>query len=420
MIEPATQDRSEDVGRRLRLFLLVDGLLTGICLLTELICFRLGLPAKYYKPWFIGIKFNDFLSYMPRFQFLHGPRFFDFSLPWPFSYPAPGAFLYALFYSAGPKYALTVFLATSLVIFFGAALLLRGALVRRGLAVRWSYSKMAAGVLLAFPFWFCEQRGNLEIIVWLFVVLGVWALTQNRGYGAATCFGLAASLKLVPFVYLALLVPRRQYKQLSLGLAVFAGALVAGYAFIGPTIPIAYHGIQAGLAAFNAEFLSRVLYLAAGFDHTVVGAYRRMFGITSSFAALLHWYTVTVAIAGPLLWLLHIRRLPFLNQLLSLTIAAVWLVPVSFEYTLMHLYAGVACVLLARLAEPNLRPDLERRLMPVLVLLAALCAPLTELVYHGWTYAGQAQSCLLLVLFVYVLTYRLPSNFDSAGVAQAG
>ena len=408
--------QTPDVSRRVRIFLLVNGLLTLLCVGTEAVCYKLGMSVWYWKPWFIGIGFHDFNSYVPRFQLLHTARFFDFSLAWPFGYPAPCAFVYALFFSFGQKIGLMVFLATSVAIFAGAALIFRKALLRRGLPAKGSLAKVGLGVVCAFPLWFGFQRGNIEIVVWLFLALGVWAFTRRRGYSAAVCFGIAASLKLVPFVYLALLVPRRQYKQIACGLAVFAGMTLLGYAFIGPTIPMAYHGIQAGLGAFQVEFLTHVEIKGAGFDHTMVGFYRRIYGAPSAFPALLHWYTVTVALLGALAWLVRIRVMPFLNQLVALSVAALWLVPVSFEYTLVHLYFGIGCLLLAG-------GIAERRVTPLLMMLAALCAPVTEFIHRSWTYGGQLQCVVLAGVFGYALVRRLPSDFDeqaSAGVAQAG
>ena len=81
----------------------------------------------------------------------------------------------------------------------------------------------------------------------------------------------------------------------------------------------------------------------------------------------------------------------------------------------LRLGKGIGCLLLARLSGPAT----ERELTPLLVLLAALCAPVTEIVHHGWSYGGQLQSGVLLLVFVYALMRKLPSDFDNVSPYSA-
>ena len=70
----------------------------------------------------------------------------------------------------------------------------------------------------------------MEILVWIVLLLATWAYSTGRGYLAATFFGLAAALKLFPFVFLALFLSTREFRKLLLGAAVFLAASVAGLA----------------------------------------------------------------------------------------------------------------------------------------------------------------------------------------------
>ncbi len=402
------------VPRSLRLFVLVNAALTVLCLAADGIYWCLGRSQHYYKPWFVGIKFNDLESFYTRFQDLHTPAFFNLKTSFPFAYPAPAALIYqAFFHHHTLMVARYSFLVVTVSIFLGAAWLFERAMERRGVQRVPAFGFTVAVVMLAFPFWFCFQRANIEIFVWLFLSLGLWAFLRDRGYTAAICFGLAVSLKMVPILYLALFIPRRQYRQILLGLSVAAVATVLSLSYIGPTALEAWRGINAGLNAFQEEFVSLFRPFQIGFDHSLVGVYRHFTIPTPQFAVLLHRYTVLTAVLGSLLWYLRIRKLPFLNQLLALVVAGIWLVPVSYEYTLLQLYLPLACLFLVLLETPRAGDcAMDDEMTRLLLLCACIVSPLSELVWREVGLGGQTKSLLLLVLMVLSLTRRLPSRFD--------
>ena len=397
------------IPRPLRVFLLGNAAATAVCLLAELFCWRLGLPETYCNPFFVGIRFFDFDSFQQRFHHLHTLKFYSLATPFSYSYPAPAAILYAAFYRFGTEASLNLFLA-----FFCAGILLCAslftrALIRSGLAVRPAIAFTAAALAFAYPVWFCFQRANMEIVVFFLLAAGFRALARGRRLAAAVLFGLAASLKIVPALYLALFDRARQYRYAAVAVAVAALATFIGLLFLGPTLVQAWRGVNSGIQQFHDEFM--VMHPnpnSLGFDHTPIGFYRRIFGLTPGFVLMLKRYTWSAAFAGTVLYFARIRRMPFLNQLLCLSIAAIWLPPISFEYTLIHLYLGVAFLALASLNPVPQAPSLT----PHFVLLALLCAPLSEFILHGTRFGGQIKCVLLGALFVLSVVRRIPSRFD--------
>jgi hypothetical protein len=410
-IRPQEQFGYQRIPWLLRLFLLTNASLTAVCVVAELVCRKLGFQNSYIKPWYVGIKFNDFNTFYPRFQLLHHANFYTFDPQTAFAYPAPAALIYEAFYKlGGPLFDLRVFLVVSLGIILLAGVLYSRSLQRQGLAPSPANRFTAGALLLAFPFLFCFQRANIEIIVWLFLALGIWAFVSGREYSAAGCIGLAASIKFVPIIYLALFVSRRRYKPVFFGVLVAVAVMLLSLSFLGPTISGAWQGINLGLNAFQEDFVKNFAVDHVGFDHTVVGVYRRIFDPTPAFPTLLHDYTLGTALLGAALWLFRIRKLPFLNQVFCLVIAGIWLVPVSYEYTLMHLYVPLACLSTIAFGRDRMK---DSQAAPFFVLGGMLTAPLTEFMWHGGTYGGQLQSGLLLVLFVLSLARPLRSQYDA-------
>lgn len=389
----------------LRLFLAVNGAVTAVCLLVELLCDALRLPETYTDPFFVGLRFFDFDCFQQRFHLLHTAGFFSLRTGFHFNLLAPAMPLYALFYAAGPGASLNVFLAFSLILFLSAAALFGRSLGRFGYSQGRCAGFVLGAVVLSFPFWFCFQRANIEIVVFALVAGGLAAFSTGRGYLAAGCFALAATLKIVPFLYLALFVSRRQYRQLAFGLLFAAAVTLCSLAWAGPTVPVAWAGILTGLDAFRREYILGFDPAGVGFDHTLLSLYRRFLPLDGTFALVLRCYVPAMAVIGTVLFFTRIRRMPLLNQFLCLCVAAVWLPPVGFEYTLLHLYSALALLLLA---------GGTVRIRPHVVLIAILVSPLSEFILQGVLFGGQMQSVLLGGLFLLALTRPLPSRWDAA------
>jgi alpha-1,2-mannosyltransferase len=85
----------------------------------------------------------------------------------------------------------------------------------------------------------CFANGQVNLLVFGFVMLGVRALARRRELRGASWLGLAAALKLVPALFLAWLAARRRWRAALVGACVALGlALLA---------PMPMRGVQASL-----------------------------------------------------------------------------------------------------------------------------------------------------------------------------
>ncbi len=110
-----------------------------------------------------------------------------------------------------------------------------------GFVVWWSYRSFTPGlsmsskilvvgvILFSLPVTVAVDRANVDLVVFVFVVIGIAALERSRSALAATWLGLAAAAKLFPVAYLLLFLRGRRLRYLLLGVAVAAGVTVVGF-----------------------------------------------------------------------------------------------------------------------------------------------------------------------------------------------
>ena len=356
--------------------------------------------------------FRDFYIYQPRYEFFHTDRFFTFHGP-DYLYPASVASLYRLFYFF-PK-STAVFLAALSLAFLSVLLLFARCLLRRNLSPAALLQLFLVLLLCCYPLAFEFEQANMEWIIWLLVAVGVWAFVRRYSYFAAVCFGIVGALKLYPFIFVALFLPRRQYRPFALAFAVAALVTLSGLWLVDPNLTASWAGTQQGIARFGWLYVLR--YQDIRFDHSLfalakfLGSLR---GHPISFGNL-QWglarYLPVAALAGFVIWLLRIRHLPFINQVLCLTVATILLPPVSYDYTLLHLYTPWALLVLFTV---EMQGSFAPGLTAVFCSFAVLLAPETEFVWNGQSFGGQIKAVSLLVLFVLALRYRFSSSFDGA------
>jgi hypothetical protein len=238
--------------------------------------------------------------------------------------------------------------------------------------------------------------------------LGLVFFLTNRGYSAAACFGLAASMKIYPVVYLGLLLVRRQYRQIVFGVGVLVVTTMVSLWLVYPSISVASREIDKGLDTFRVMYMLHKR-VELGFDHSLLSLVKypiKPFPVPEKFAPVLSVYLITVAVSGIALFIFRIRRLPVINQIVCLTVACVFFPPVSFEYTLMHLFVPLALLVLLSidLARRNrTMPGLNACFCCLVVLLGAL----PELIVMQHRVGGQVKAIVLGILFYLALRYPL-------------
>lgn len=386
--------------------------LVALCGTVEWLCRR--VPGLNFDPYIYPLgraRSPDLLRYRERFQHFHSADFFRLPFRAEYLYPAPDAVVYRMFFWGRGDPA-RVLLGFSVVCLLIAGLLFGRILRRRGISGLMAYGFPLLVLLCSYPVWSVLRQGNIEIVVWALVTAGLVLCLSGRGYGAAACFGLAASMKIYPVVYLSLLLARRRYRTVAWGVAVVCLSTVSSMWLVCPQMLVSWRGIGEGLERF------RFLYMLhrrpeMGTDHSLFALGKAMLPGPERMARLLAVYLVLFGVCGMVVFLRRIRHLPVVNQIVCLAAASVLFPPVSYEYTLLHLLAPLALLVL-------LVVDGEGRAVPgvgaALVCLALLLAPLPELIWHGELFEGQVKAVVLVVLFEIAL--RWP--FAVGGVRESG
>jgi hypothetical protein len=267
------------------------------------------------------------------------------------------------------------------------------------------------------------NTGNIEGLVAIVLAIGVYAVLRERFWLGATLIGFAASMKLFPFILLALLVSRRRWKEFAWGLAVAAFAAIASLAALGPTILAAQRHIADGLRFVNVAFILSTQRDALNYSHSLFSVLKfavvlvaRGLGSHSEAVLLnttLRLYMIAAAIAGLALYFAVIRKLPMLNQVLALTLCAVLLPPLSADYTLLELLLpfGLLCLYTVEARQP------QRGLAACFGCFAILFAWETFLTIH-YAFDRPMRTLALTVLLVVILRTPFPwPRLDQPGAA---
>jgi hypothetical protein len=325
--------------------------LAALSLVYTLVMTRLlGTAHPYGVTLFTG-RFvgTDFTVFAERSRHFGTAAYWD-ELNYPFTYPAPLGVVFALLFRV--PHPLACYLALC-----GAALAGWGWGLAAGLAAAGCSRLQAAAfaaVILAFswPVVLLFDTGNIEGLLAIVLAAGVWALLRRHWMLGATLVGLAASMKLFPFILLALLLSRRRYKEFAWGVAVAAAATGVSLALQGPNLLEAQRHIAAGIRFVKYAFIFSTRPDALNYSHSLFSPLKFVVVLavcrlgraactfpqeTSLLEAAYRVYLAAAAIGGVALYFLRIRFLPTLNQLLALTVCAVLLPPLSADYTLLEL-----------------------------------------------------------------------------------
>jgi len=354
--------------------------------------------ASWYPLFPPQARFTDLTIFQDRFRYFHQLQFFA-AAGFPFTYPAPVALVCEGFFVFG-RYALDAYLCFSLVVLASAAALLGRALFRRGMGIGQTVGFLGVSLLFAYPFWFLVDRGNIEIVNWCLVALGVAAYWNKRWYLAAALLGVAVSFKIFPFVFFGLLLSARKYRAIAFGVLVCGSTTILSTWLVGPTYRVASEGIAHGLEFFRMHYALQVRGQEIGFDHSAFAIVKELVYNRSPgplyYLPWLNGYMIAAASAGILLYFWKIRALPRPNQILALTVASVLLPPVSADYTLVHLYVpwGVLVLVSASVSDPRK----VRGLILSMSCMAFLMAPESFVVLHGFKFGGQLKALVLVGL----------------------
>ena len=402
-----------ELPKPVRLFWGLNVFLSLFCLALEF-GDRYLLHGSYPYTWPV-LPFNrwiDFLCFDDRFARFHSAEFFLPELGVPFAYPAPMALVYKAFYLP-PHHHLPIFLLINAGSVLWLAWILGRAMIGRGVSPQATWLFLSTTICVSYPFWFEFMLGNLEVCVFLVVAAGMIAFVRERYYLAACIFAVAAGMKIFPFVCLALLLSKKKYRELAVGIVFGAVLYVVSLWALCPSIATANRGIAAGFDSFGIHYALAFRPIETGFDHSIFGFIKRVAAESHVYTMPPHVltdYLLFVSLLGLILYFARIWKLPFLNQVLCLCIASILLPPTSHDYTLMHLYVPWGLIVLYAIDRWKAGESVDG-LKWVFVCFAILVSAESELIFH-WGFSGQVKAIALVALLVIALRKPWHSEFD--------
>jgi Glycosyltransferase family 87 len=387
----------------------------GLMVLVGYVEFRMGFPPPHYNP-LGGARYEDLMEFPPVYRMLHTANFFEgVNNTSRVTYPPLGMVLFALLYGSG--HPIGVYLGTATLWLAVVVLGVRRGLVRCGIGGVTATLFPLTVALVSFPIAGLLQRGNIELFVWVAAGTGTWLFVRGRDDAAAALWGLAAAVKLYPIVLLGLLLPRGKWRAFAVGVGAFVGATVLSLKWLGPTIAVAWHGSVKNVFRYQGIRVGEWTLHELAANHSV-------FGLVKSAAMILGlplakltlpYYACGAVLLG---WAFFARlwRMPAANQLLALTAFMVALPPISYFYSLAHLYAAwVVLAFVAIRAEQAKAP--VPGLQTVMLLFVALFASFMLFTFpRVLLFGGLVQACVLVVLFGCALRFPFA---DRAGPAAA-
>jgi hypothetical protein len=260
--------------------------------------------------------------------------------------------------------------------------------------------------ITSYPYLHLLQRGNTEVFIWIAVTFGLWSFYRGHYAWAAVCFGLATALKLYPFIFFSLFLPRRRYREIVLGAFITVAVTLIALRALSPDIAYAFHWDLNQLQAFGKYYAASTWDL--GYDHSFLGLVKFVtLPWQPDLTPLIRPYTWLVAATCLALYFGRIWKLPLANQILILSVLSISIPPVSYDYTLLSLYVPLAilCVLALRLPD-----DQQRILILYFLLFAVILTPQSYIIFHGARFGAQLRALCLLALLILALRKPLPAE----------
>jgi hypothetical protein len=367
--------------------------------------FGLGLPYSFTYPFIPGAFFSDFSEFWVRFPHFGTPEFFNQTGY--FMYPSAMALAIEAFYATPhPLKAFFLFLvATGIFFTFCFYRILR----RHGVDAPPAALLTSTILLTSYPYLLLLQRWNTEVFLWLTVTIGLWSFYRGRYAWAAICIGVATALKLYPLIFFGLFLPRKRYLDITIGVCTAIAITVVALRALSPNIAYAFAWDNVQLQAFGKYYAAAPHNL--GYDHSFL-AFVKFVTLPwhPDLTFLIRPYTWFLTVVCLVLYFGRIWKLPLANQILCLSILSVCIAPVSYDYTLLSLYAALAILCVAALNTS----DKESTLVPFFLLFAAVLTPLNFVIIHGAVFSGQLRALLLVALLVMALYRPLVTAGDAA------
>ena len=350
--------------------------------------------------------FGDLTEYFSTFHRVHTAAFFDSPSPaFPaVAYPPFGAAMFAVLYAfSRPVVAYVVLAGLWMTL---AWLVVRRALLREGVDRVVALLFPVSILVASFPIEGLLQRTNVELFLWIFTALGMWAYLRGRDDVAAILWGLAAAGKFYPVIFLVLFLPRKKLRAFGLGVAAFVVATLASAAYFGPNIWTALAGSLHNTFGYQGVRVAEWGRHDLGTNHSFFTLIKVVVvTLHGSSAHLALPYYACGAVVFAAVFFGRVKKMPVANQLLAVTLFMVMLPTISYFYTLVHLYAP--WLVLVFLAIRAAKAGVEiRGLSTTILLFVPVFAAYTLFTFsqiHVW--GGVVQGLFLVWLFVWVVRF---------------
>ena len=423
MADESTPQTRSMVTRAILLYILVlSGLFFFAYITVSVRAYVLHRPYPYntllYDP---TVRFTDWTDCAKRIQHFGEPNLLGANGG--YGYPAATVYLFLLFVKFFHN-SLHAYLFAALATFILSTLFF-SVRVRRLTKDKLPQIAIWLTLIMGYPLLFLLDRGNIEVFLWLFVLLGVLAFIRNRPYTAAMLFAIAASMKIYPVLFLLLLLPKRQYKAAAFG-AVAVGVLsFLAILGIGPDVRDTMQTMSNNAAAIKEVYFVRLNAPSVRFDHSVFGGMKQAIHLylhsrhldsaanPPRFEREMHIYGILAPLFFVLLYLGRLRRMPILNQFMAITLCCLLLPYLSGEYTLVHVYLIWAAFLWFLLTDvrSGLVPLSGRRASLMMLCFALTIAPLSFMVIaRSSGISGQVKCVALIALLGAIVATPMPSS----------
>jgi len=349
------------------------------------------------------VRFSDFSFFRSRFEYFGQEKFFAdtgfLGADTPFNYPPFMALILWGWYRISGDGASWYIALIILVAISFAGLLVR-ALRKSGVASGPACLIGCVMLLTSYPVMILIDRLNLEGLAWILVSIGMIAFVRGRPWLAAACFGVAASLKIFPIVLLGVFPAQGKWREFAFGMLIAAGLTLGCLWFMGPSVGWAWNATLTQQKLLYVPYVLHERGPEYGFQHSLFFLIRQALSVfwhgrADVIGKAYRIYLPLSPVLGLLLYL-RIHKLPVLNQLIALSVCAVWLPWWSGDYTLVHLYVPWALLVLWVINRPSTISAIT--LLWFLAPFLILFTPQPFLVFHGQPWGGQAKAVALMIL----------------------
>ncbi len=290
-------------------------------------------------------------------------------------------------------------------------------------------------LLCNYPLRTLAESANTEGVVMVIAGFGLCLVLRDRCWLGGALLAIAGTMKIFPFVLLALLLSKRKYREFFWSLCVAAGVTLTSLAIVGPTIAAAQRHIDEGLRYVKYWFVFSTNPAGVTFNHSlftlvkfaVVALDRRMHPIPAATGGFyivravherllldvtFQGYVISAAIFGMALYFGWMRRLPMLNQVLGLSACALLLPPLSADYTLIHLLFPFALLSLYAVEKGR-----KGQAVPGLAACFLCFAPIFSFqTYITWRYRFSCEFRTLGLMALLMIVMQYPFPWDEVDV----